>query len=395
VWHGGAVFDARAQLEAVIRHAADLEDDYDDIAPTIEALEASGDITLVGRLREALDTFLAEENFYGRDLIAGVLAGVAGPAALADLLRASARDLGDDQDGLQTHITEILHADRAGGRAVVGEFVAAGEPTLRRVGLWALGFVVEAADVDVLAAAMTDPDPQVRSIAVGTVPDPAGDRRAFDLLLTAIRDVDEQVRSSAASRLGFCGRVDAVAPLTGLVGDPAPRVRSMVAFALGRLGHESAAPALLRLVEDSDPHVRDNAVHALGRVGGSSAVDVLLAMAHDPDPQRRIQAAKALAPASSDARVAAVLHALAGDGTPEVRAATISGLASTMEPSPLGESLLVDLIGDADPTVRQRVVVLARHLAPDRVGSILAGFVDDPDPGVRRLAENERNRRQT
>jgi hypothetical protein len=80
VWHGGAVFDARV---SVIRHATEMEDDYDDISPTLDALEASGDTTLVVRLREALATFLDEENVYGRDLIAGVLAGVAGPAALA------------------------------------------------------------------------------------------------------------------------------------------------------------------------------------------------------------------------------------------------------------------------------------------------------------------------
>ena len=278
---------------------------------------------------------------------------------------------------------------------MVYEAVAAGKPALRRVGLWALG-LVEAEDVDLLAAAVADPDPEVRSIAIGSVPDPAGDERAFDVLLTGLRDVNEQVRTSAVNRIGYCGRAEAVAPLTGLVDDPAPRVRSMVAYALGRLGHDSAVPALLRLLEDPDRDVRENAVQALGRVGGTSAVDVLLAMACEPDPEQRFQAATALASAASDARAATALEALAGDGIPEVRAATISGLASTSGiPSPLGGRLLVRLIGDADPTVRQRVVVLARRLAPDHLADILTRFVEDPDPGVRRLAENELNRRQT
>jgi hypothetical protein len=92
----------------------ELEDDYGDIAPTITALAACGDTALVPRLHEALDRFLDQENFYGRDLIASVLAGIQRAAALPVLLRASARDLGDDQDGLHTEIIELLHADPGG-----------------------------------------------------------------------------------------------------------------------------------------------------------------------------------------------------------------------------------------------------------------------------------------
>ena len=52
----------------MIRHASHLdESDYYDIASTVDALTESGDITLVPRLHEALDRFLDEENFYGRD----------------------------------------------------------------------------------------------------------------------------------------------------------------------------------------------------------------------------------------------------------------------------------------------------------------------------------------
>jgi hypothetical protein len=51
VWHGDRVIDSRTALEAVVRHAVDLEDDYDDIAPVMEALRACGDVALVPRLR--------------------------------------------------------------------------------------------------------------------------------------------------------------------------------------------------------------------------------------------------------------------------------------------------------------------------------------------------------
>lgn len=146
MWHGDRVIDSRGALDALVRHAVELEDDYDDIAPTVTALAACGDTSLVPRLQEALDQFLDDENFYGRDLIAAVLAGIQGVAALPVLLRASARDLGDDQDGLQTEIIELLHANRAASRGVVLEFATVDSPEMRRVGLWALGFIGEAQD---------------------------------------------------------------------------------------------------------------------------------------------------------------------------------------------------------------------------------------------------------
>ncbi|WP_406066428.1 HEAT repeat domain-containing protein [Micromonospora sp. NBC_00860] len=393
MWQGDRMIDSRGALEAVVRHAVELEDDYDDIAPTVTTLAASGDTTLVPRLREVLDRFLDEGNFYGRDLIAGVLAGIEGVAALPVLLRASARDLGDDQDSLQAEIIELLHADQATSRRVVRDFAMGDTPELRRVGLWALGFVVDAQDVELLAAAVTDADPEIRSMAVGSIPDPAGDDWAFGALVLALRDLDEQVRVSAASRLGFTGRVDAVAPLVALAADPTPRVRSIVAYALGRLGSHEATPALQRLLQDPDRHVRENAAEALGSVGGSAAVDALLVLAADQDAQLRVQAAKALAKAAdSDPRVTPQLTMLARDGEAAVRAATLSGLASADRGPSLRGRLLIELADDPDPLVRQRVAVVARHLAPDAAPDILQRYTRDPDQTLRQLAATELGR---
>ncbi|MCZ7373419.1 HEAT repeat domain-containing protein [Micromonospora sp. WMMC250] len=381
------MIDSHEALEAVVRHAVELEDDYDGIAPTVTALTTCGDTALVPRLREALDRFLDEGNFYGRDLIAGIWAGIDGTAALPVLLRASARDLGDDQDSLQAEIIELLHADRATGRRVVRDFATSEKPELRRVGLWALGFVIEAQDVELLTPAMTDADPEVRSLAVGLIPDPAGNDTAFEALVLAVRDPDERVRASAASRLGHTGRNDAVAPLVAHAADPTPRVRSVVAYALGRLGSHQATPALRRLLRDPDRHVGATAAEALGSVGGPAAVDTLLVLAADDDPKLRVQAAKALAKAAdSDPRVAPQLTMLARDGEAEVRAATLSGLASAEGMPTDRRRLLIELADDPDPVVRQRVAVVARHLAPDVAPDILHRYTHDPDQTLRRLA---------
>ncbi|WDQ02209.1 hypothetical protein PVK74_10520 [Micromonospora chalcea] len=117
--------------------------------------------------------FLYERNFYGRDKIAGILAGVQGLAAISALLRASARDLGYGQDSLTGEIIDLLPTNKAAARRSVLGLATGGTAELRRAGLWALGFVVEAQDVELLAAA--DADPRVTSVAIGSIPNPAGE----------------------------------------------------------------------------------------------------------------------------------------------------------------------------------------------------------------------------
>ncbi|RKN26164.1 hypothetical protein D7044_30480 [Micromonospora musae] len=394
MWHGARMIDSRGALEAVIRHAVELEDDYDDIAPTVSALATSGDITVVPQLVEALNRFLDEENFYGRDLIAGVLAGIDGVAALPVLLHASARDLGDDQDSLRAEIIELLHAHRAAGRRTVLECVTGDTPELRRVGLWALGFVAEAQDIELLTAASADSDSKVRSMAIGSLPDPATNDRAFEVLVTALGDVDEQVRVAAASSLSAAtGRAEAVAPLAALADDQSVGVRTMAAYALGRIGSDAATPVLLRLLQDPDRHVRERSIEALGSIGGEAAVDTLLTLAADEDPDLRVQAAKALARAAdSDPRVTLQLTALARDDEAAVRAATISGLASSGTRRSHFAQILIELTDDPAPMVRQRIAVVVRGLANDTARSILRRYANDADPSVRRLASTELDR---
>jgi len=106
-------------LEAVIRHATLIDDDYLAIEPTVEALAKSTDTSLVPRLEEALEQFLDHDNFYGRDLMALILAAIQGIAALPALLRAVARDLGDDQDSLPAEIDSLLMMNPSGARPMV------------------------------------------------------------------------------------------------------------------------------------------------------------------------------------------------------------------------------------------------------------------------------------
>jgi HEAT repeat protein len=371
-----------AALTSVIRHAAEPNADHDDIAPTVAALAASRASSLLPRLHEALDRFLDEENFYGRDLIAEVLAGIAGTAALPALLLAAARDLGDDQDGLRAEITEVLHADPAAGRRAVLDLVRNGRPGQRRAALLMLGAVAEPGDAELLAEAAAHADREVRRTAIEAIPD-----RLSPALVAALGDPDEQVRLTAVGRLG------AVPPLAFAATDPSRQVRARVAYALGMLGDPEATPALLRLLDDPEEQVRDKARDALGAVGGPAAVDALLNEAAGPDPRRRAQAAKALPKAlDTDPRVVPALLELAADDEPAVRAATLSGLATADSTSGRWASLVADLTRDPDPGVRQRVAVVAGHLAPAEVTGLLQRLAEDPVATVREVATTQLNR---
>ena len=119
----------------------------------------------------------------------------------------------DGLDSLSAEIIVLLEADRATARRTAVEFATSDTPELRHTGLWALGFVAEAQDIELLAAAATAVDATVRSTAIGSIPDPDGDDRAYRVILSALGDPDQQVRAAAVSRLGFTDRTDAVAPL--------------------------------------------------------------------------------------------------------------------------------------------------------------------------------------
>jgi hypothetical protein len=62
----------------------------------VAALAASGDTSLLPHLEEAMTRFPRRGQLLRTRLIAVILAGVQGTAALPLLMRAAARDLGDD-----------------------------------------------------------------------------------------------------------------------------------------------------------------------------------------------------------------------------------------------------------------------------------------------------------
>lgn len=216
---------------------------FDKITGLTRAVIDSADLGLVPELEEHLETYLERKDFYGRDVIGEVLAGIAGVDALPALLRASARDLGDDQDSFQTTIYELLDQDPVRARPAVLDLVEADDVALRATGVWAVDFIVSDEDLPRLLTALKDPHPRLRSAAAAPVGQLAERLpEAMEALAAALNDVDPRVRISVLSALGHTRATAAVPYVTRLTDDPDEEVREWVAIALDRLRETTPRP---------------------------------------------------------------------------------------------------------------------------------------------------------
>ncbi|MFJ2936860.1 hypothetical protein ACIO8G_29370 [Streptomyces sp. NPDC087219] len=119
----------------------DLDADVDETIDLADEIAASGDAGLLPRLQEELDRALTERNAYARELLGGVLAAIGGPEALPTLIRASAVDLGDDQDGLATEIVDLVQADPTAARGLLQPLTEDDDLSVANRADWALRFL--------------------------------------------------------------------------------------------------------------------------------------------------------------------------------------------------------------------------------------------------------------
>ena len=330
---GGPAGDVpQGALAALLRCADGTSDD--DPWPLVREAVAGGDPSAVAPVRAALRRYTREHNWYGRDLMAHVLAGLAGAGGFPLLLRAYADalrgDRDDDGERLGSALGIAMSVDRAGCRAVV--LPALGKPELRRAALWALGGVYEPADLETLREALADPAPAVRRTALNSLPRVDQDPPAYELVVAALRDPDTWVRHDAVRLLAWSAPPAVVDQLAPLAADPAWTVRSAVGQAIGRRAAGSdrvpaAAAALRVLLADAEPPVRAAAVHGLGLLGGP--LDALASQVEDPDWWVREALAEVLAVALRRWPPARPLLArLADDSNPTVRCTATKALST-------------------------------------------------------------------
>ncbi|MEU9717399.1 HEAT repeat domain-containing protein [Streptomyces sp. NPDC047976] len=265
-----AAGDLVPRLDELAAGLADPDCDLDDLAEIEEELVAAQRQELIPHVERHLAKAVEAGNWYARHVLARILAETAGRTALAALLRAYSRDLGDDQDSLSTTLHVLAQENPAAAREILLPCAAGDDGDLRRAAIWLLGFVPEPADLDLLARAAQDSDEGIRIAVVGTLGSHGTEPAAVDLLLHLLDDPSPQVRVSALSALGFLQQPRTLRKIRLLASDDSPHVRAWVAIALGRFpvpepADRATSTVLDRLAADTDPYVRDQAATACRR----------------------------------------------------------------------------------------------------------------------------------
>lgn len=169
-------------------------------------------------------------------------------------------------------------------------------------------------DVETALAALHDPDPDTRQIALGALDRLA---RLDDVaVVAALADPAAAVRRRA---LTIAARRPSVA-IGSLLHDPDPTVVETAAWAVGEQGSTEDVERLCGLAGSADDAlVREAAVAALGAIGDPRGLPAILAACHDKPAVRR-RAVLALAPFDGP-DVDAALRAALSDHDWQVRQA--------------------------------------------------------------------------
>ncbi|MFJ9824144.1 hypothetical protein ACIRSU_07175 [Streptomyces sp. NPDC101160] len=130
-----------ARVTRLIAMLDDLDADVDETIDLADEIAATEDRTLLPRLAAELDRAVADRNSYARELLGGVIAALGGTEQLPVLVRASAVDLGDDQDGLATEIVDLVQADPKTAQRLLQPLTEDDDLSVANRADWALRFV--------------------------------------------------------------------------------------------------------------------------------------------------------------------------------------------------------------------------------------------------------------
>lgn len=171
------------------------------------------------------------------------------------------------------------------------ERVAAVQSAMRQKRLSSIPALIKAYDLESEASVRTW---QVRALEFLSLTERGKSKKpasaaVLTLLASALRDNSPEVRSSAATALGKLGGKGAVNALAGaLVKESNEGVRQNILFWLGGLKDPASVPALGKaLAEDKDPNVRAQAARSLKWIGNSSAKAELKKAEKDKDERVR------------------------------------------------------------------------------------------------------------
>ncbi len=349
--------------------------------------------------RRVLADALADDRA-ARRRVAVALVGLVDDPPLDLVVRAA----GDEDAGVRaTAVAALASAPtRPQAVATIREALSDRAVEVRRAAAGAAA----AADPELLAGALTDPDPQVRATAAVACRDARAVAVLDDLLAASTRPelvagLDAVARWPAAA---------ATPRVLGLHDDPRPEVRRAAGAALAALPDRAAVEAALELLDDPDGWVRTHVAAALGR--RDDVTDLLVARLRNGSGRAQLAAVDALrdrpgavealgAWATRQATRAAELRRYRTElpgpvGAPPVRTyldrvlalhewQAVRGVLLAVEAVAGGHlaHLLARGVQAGDPQLRAQAVEAVDSLADRRLARRLVPLLeDDPVPGA-------------
>uniref|UniRef100_I2PZE9 HEAT repeat-containing protein n=1 Tax=Desulfovibrio sp. U5L TaxID=596152 RepID=I2PZE9_9BACT len=166
------------------------------------------------------------------------------------------------------------------------ELFESDEPMDRLMAAYALGKMGLRDHMDVIRAALNDPVPDIRKIALEALGEMCGhEEEGLALIVSGLSDENRDVRLAVVELLGGCDS-DRIYPyLEQALFDADDWVRIRAMEALGLRGEREAVGRLVELAGEDGKLVAMKAVETLGDIGGPEAFQALRGIASGDDPE--------------------------------------------------------------------------------------------------------------
>ena len=216
---------------------------------------------------------------------------------------------------------------------------------------------VNESNIEALVAAVRDDSAPVRRAAVNALAD-AADPRVTEALVQAANDEDAIVRSRALAAVGSLSRVGELQPLVNALANRDATLRKTASDTLASMDAGRVVPALVpALAQDAYGDV----ARTLGRLGDIQAVPPLLTAFEGATYVARQAILDALGLLKDRRGLPAILRGMKDD-TSNVRESAVKALDRLAAPE--GIPLLIEALNDTAPAVREGATQALTHLGP-------------------------------
>ncbi|MGD0896296.1 MAG: HEAT repeat domain-containing protein [Thermoguttaceae bacterium] len=231
-------------------------------------------------------------------------------------------------------------------------------------------------------AALKDPDPRFRRLAVTLIAAGGADGQPLGALLGALGDPDATVQLEAVQALSGIRDDRAVDALIAAAKAEDAAVRAAAVRGLPRTGPERVKAALLAAVKDADPQVREQALAALAENPSPETETLLIAAMRDKAPQVRTRAVGLLV----QMKHPELINLLSGMLTDQDEGVRIDAVRRLHQMGKPALDALIKAAGNDRPAVRREALdLLGRHPEP-RTADILLAALGDKDSEARSTA---------